>query len=82
VEAHEELSEGKPLQESTISDVQTKTCKEEALPTQETMPEGKGPFEETGLEVEVKGQPSGSEDKPLQECDSSDVQNKSCKEEA
>ena len=80
-EAHEELSEGKPLQESTSSDVQTKTCKEEPLPTQETMPAGKGPFEETGDEVGVKGQPSVSEGKPLQERDSSDDQNKSCKEE-
>jgi len=81
-EAREELSEGTPLQESTSSDVQTETCKEEPLPTQETMPAGKGPFEETGLEVGVKGQPSVSEGKPLQERDSSDVQNKSCEEEA
>ena len=81
-EAHEELSEGKPLQESTSSDVQTKTCKEEPLPTQETMAAGKGPFEETGDEVGVKGQPSVSEEKPLQERDNSNVQNKSFKEEA
>ena len=81
-EAHEELSEGTPLQESTSSDVQTKTCKEEPLPTQETMLAGKGPFEETGVEVGVKGQPSVSEEKPLQERDNSDVQNKSFKEEA
>ena len=78
-EAHEELSGGKPLQESTSSDVQT--CKEGTLPTQETMPAGKGPFQETGLEVGVKGQPSVSEGEPLQERDSSDVQDKSCKEE-
>ena len=81
-EAHEELSEGKPLQESTNSDVQTKTCEEETLPTQETMAAGKGPFEETGLEVGVKGQPLVSEGEPLQERVSSDVQNKSCEEEA
>ena len=80
-DAHEELSEGKPLQESTSSDVKPKTCKEEPLPTQETMPAGKGPFEETGDEVGFKGQPSVSEEKPLQEHDSSDVQNKSCQEE-
>ena len=80
-EAHEDLSEGKPFQESTSSDVQTKACEEEPLPTQETMPAGKGPFEETGLEVGVKGQPSVSEGKPLHERDSSDVQNKGCKEE-
>jgi len=72
-EADEELSG------STSSDVQT--CKEVTLPTQETMPAGKGPFEETGLEVGVKGQPSVSEGEPLQERDSSDVQDKSCKEE-
>ena len=81
-EVHKELSEGKPLQESTSSDVKTETCKEEPLPTQETMPAGKGPFEETGDEVGVKGQPSVSEGKPLQERDNSDVQNKSFKEEA
>ena len=79
-EAHEELSEGKPLQESTSSDVQTKTCEEETLPTQETMAAGKGPFEETGLEVGVKGQPLVSEGEPLQERVSSDVQNKSCED--
>ena len=46
------------LKDSANSVVQTKTCKEEALPTQETMPAGKGPIEETGLEVGVKGQPT------------------------
>ena len=61
-EAHEELSEGKPFQESTSSGVQTKTCKEEPLPTQETMPAGKGPVEETGLEVGVKGQPTDEQE--------------------
>jgi len=80
-EAHEELSEGKPLQESASSDAGTKTCKEEALPTQETMPAGKGPFEETGLEVGVKGQASVSEGKPLQVSSGSDVQTKTCKDE-
>ena len=80
-EAHEDLSEGKPLQESASSDARTKTCKEEALPTQETMPAGKGPFEETGLEVGVKGQASVSEGKPLQVSPGSDVQTKTCKDE-
>ena len=81
-EVHEELSERKPLQESTSSDVKTKTYKGEPLPTQETMPAGNGPFEETGDEVDVKGQPSVFEGKPLQERYNSDVQNKSFKEEA
>ena len=81
-EAHEDLSEGKPLQESASSDARTKTCKEEALPSQETMPAGKGPFEETGLEVGVKGQASVSEGKPLQVSPGSDVQTKTCKDEA
>ena len=46
-------SEGRPLQESGSSNAESK---EEPLPTQETMAAGKGPFEETGLEVGVKGQ--------------------------
>ena len=54
----EELSERTPLQESANPNTETECTKEEALPTQETMAAGKGPFEETGLEVGVKGQPT------------------------
>jgi len=43
------------LQETRSPEVDTKN---EALPTQETMAAGKGPFEETGLEVGVKGHPT------------------------
>ena len=50
------------LKDSASSDVQTKSNKEEALPTQETMPAGKGPIEETGLEVGVKGQPTDEQE--------------------
>ena len=50
------------LKDSANSDVQTKSYKEEALPTQETMPAGKGPSEETGLEVGVKGQPTDEQE--------------------
>ena len=57
-EDHEELSERTPLQESANPNMATKCTKEEALPTQETLAAGKGPFEETGLEVGVKGQPT------------------------
>ena len=57
-EDHEELSERTPLQESANPNIETKCTKEEALPTQETLAAGKGPFEETGLEVGVKGQPT------------------------
>ncbi|XP_078352989.1 uncharacterized protein LOC144637782 [Oculina patagonica] len=56
---HEKIIEGKPLQEN---DVETESCKEEALPTQETMAAGKGPFEETGLQVGVKGQPTDEQE--------------------
>jgi len=53
-----EISEEKPLEESTNSNAETECTREETLPTQETMAAGKGPFEETGLEVGVKGQPT------------------------
>ena len=46
------------LKDSASTDVRTKSYQEEAVPSQETMPAGKGPFEETGLEVGVKGQQS------------------------
>ena len=55
---HDEISDEKSLEESTNSNAETECTKEEALPTQETMAAGKGPFEETGLEVGVKGQPT------------------------
>jgi len=58
VKGQPSVSEGRPLQERDRSDVQNKSCEEEALPIQETMAAGKGPFEETGLEVGVKGQPT------------------------
>ena len=57
-EDHVEISEEKPLEESTNSNAETECTREETLPTQETMAAGKGPFEETGLEVGVKGQPT------------------------
>ena len=47
-EGEKEFTEGKPVEESTSTEVETESSKEEALPTQETMPAGKGPFEETG----------------------------------
>ncbi|KAJ7323762.1 hypothetical protein OS493_030888 [Desmophyllum pertusum] len=48
-EDEEELSERKPLQESASSaDVETESCKEEAMPTQETMAAGKGPLRRLG----------------------------------
>lgn len=43
---------------STRCETESKDSLEEALPTQETMAAGKGPFEETGLEVGVKGHPT------------------------
>ena len=45
-------------QEDVSLEVGTESSKEEGLPTQETMAAGKGPFEETGLEVGVKGHPT------------------------
>ena len=93
-EDHEALSGWRPLQESASSNVETESWKEEALPTQETMAAGKGPFEETGeaqgpeaektrqvKEVE-KFHKEFTEGKPLQQSTSSDVKTESCKEEA
>ena len=54
----QELSERMPLQESANPNIETECTKEEALPTQETMAAGKGPFEETdqtqGTETEER----------------------------
>ena len=49
-----------PEQETESSKVESDSSKEEeeSLPTQETMAAGKGPFEETGLEVGVKAHPT------------------------
>lgn len=57
-EEHVEISEEKAVQERPNSNAVTESTKEETLPTQETMAAGKGPFEETGLEIGVKGQPT------------------------
>ena len=54
----DECSDEKPLETSTRRETESKGSPEEALPTQETMTAGKGPFEETGLEVGVKGHPT------------------------
>ena len=43
----EELSERTSLQESTNPNMEAECTKAEALPTQETMTAGKGPFAET-----------------------------------
>ena len=59
---HEELTEGKLLQDGASSDVETESCKEEGLPTQETMAAGKGPFEETGVQVGLKRQPTDEQE--------------------
>ena len=56
-EVQEELSERTPLQESASSNAESE-CTKEPLPTEETMAAGKGPFEETGLEVGVKEKPT------------------------
>ncbi|XP_078352980.1 uncharacterized protein LOC144637775 isoform X2 [Oculina patagonica] len=89
---HEELTQGKPLQESASSNEETESWKEEALPTQETMAAGKGPFEETGktqgTEAEETGQITEgekvheeiTEGEPFQESASSNVESESCKE--
>ena len=53
-----EYSDEKPLKASARCGTESKDSPEEALPTQETMAAGKGPFEETGLEVGVKGHPT------------------------
>ena len=54
----DEYSDEKPLKASARCGTESKDSSEEALPTQETMAAGKGPFEETGLEVGVKGHPT------------------------
>ena len=48
----------RPKQETAGSEATSDSLKEEAVPTQETMAAGKGPFEESGLEVGVKAQPT------------------------
>ena len=48
----------RPKQETASSEAKSDSLKEEAVPTQETMAAGKGPFEESGLEVGVKAQPT------------------------
>ena len=48
----------RPKQETANSDAKSDSLKEEAVPTQETMAAGKGPFEESELEVGVKAQPT------------------------
>ena len=45
-------------QETVSSEANSDSLKEEAVPTQETMAAGKGPFEESGLEVGVKAHPT------------------------
>lgn len=57
-EEYVEISDEKAREESANSNAETECTKEETLPTQETMAAGKGPFEETGLEIGVKGQPT------------------------
>ena len=55
----QEFGKGEPLQaENDRSTEASESYKEEASPIQETMAAGKGPFEETGLEVSVKIQHS------------------------
>ena len=54
----DECTDEKPLKASTRRETESKGSPEEALPTQETMTAGKGPFEETGPEVGVKGHPT------------------------
>ena len=58
----EDSDETLPKQETASSKVDSGSSKEEALPTQETMAAGKGPFEETGLEVGVKAQPTDEQE--------------------
>ena len=48
----------RPKQETASSEAKSDSLKEEAVSTQETMAAGKGPFEESGLEVDVKAQPT------------------------
>ena len=54
----DECTDEKPLKASTRRETESKGSPEEALPTQETMAAGKGPFEETGPEVGVKEHPT------------------------
>ena len=55
----QEFGKGEPLQaENDRSTEASESYKEEASPIQETMAAGKGPFEETGLEVGVRIQHS------------------------
>ena len=54
----DECTDEKPLKASTRRETESKGSPEEALPTQETMASGKGPFEEAGPEVGVKGHPT------------------------
>ena len=54
----DECTDEKPLKASTRRETESKGSPEEALPTQETMAAGKGPFEEAGPEVGVKGHPT------------------------
>ena len=93
-EDHEELPERTPLQESANPNVGAECTKEEALPTQETMAAGKGPFEETGHAERTETKETGqviegeevheelSERTPLQESASSNAESECTKEEA
>ena len=82
----------RPKQETASSEANSDSLKEEPVPTQETMAAGKGPFEESGLEVGVKAQPTddvhdvppaGNPEsiKPKQETASSDKESVSLNEE-
>ena len=48
----------RPKKETVSSEANSDSLKEEAVPTQETMAAGKGPFEESGIEVGVKAHPT------------------------
>ena len=83
----------RPKQETVSSEANSDSLKEEAVPTQETMAAGKGPFEESGLEVGVKAHPrdeihdvppaENSESiQPKQETASSEKESDSLNEEA
>ena len=82
----------RPKQETASSEANSDSLKEEPVPTQETMAAGKGPFEESGLEVGVKAQPTddvhdvppaGNPEsiQPKQETASSDKESDSLNEE-
>ena len=47
-----------PKQETASSEVESDNLKEKVVPTQDTMAAGKGPFEESGLEVGLKAHPT------------------------